>query len=262
MIFTADRARDVKTGAKTQTRRPIKPGERACRYKPGRTYAVQPGRGKPEICRIEVTHVERQLAGQITHAQARAEGFRTTDDFKIAWVAIHDKSWLDREHAALDKAEQDPDITFDRDTWIPWRSLTRFDDHHADTPVWAITFTRNHDAPRLLALRSDELYTTNTARAMADEPEAVDEDAQNRITENAGTITSQWQTLEQARRDHDRDLLSREAQIARLHRAARLRSIDIRRETWALESMLNTATPDNFNRKVRKTEQRVFGIAA
>lgn len=45
VIFRPELARKIIRGEKTMTRRPIKPGETTCRYRPGRDYAVQPGRG-------------------------------------------------------------------------------------------------------------------------------------------------------------------------------------------------------------------------
>jgi hypothetical protein len=87
----------------------------------------------------------------------------------------------------LDEAENDDGVVLDRDMWIMRRSLDMFERKHAHRPVWAITFHLDV-APvgRFLALQSDELYTSNPARAMPDEPEAVDPDTQRWITENAG----------------------------------------------------------------------------
>lgn len=263
MIFRPELVRQIRDGRKTMTRRPTKALEDHCRYRPGKSYAVQPGRGQSATCRIYIHDVRRELAGAIPYADARAEGFTTTDEFKVYWVSIHDKAWLDRETTMLDEADNDDDVTLNRDVWITCRSLQRFDARHAATPVWAIRFTLD-TAPvgRLLALRSDELYTSNPARALPGEPEAVDADTQKRITRDAGMTTDQWRALEHAGRDRDRALLSREDQLTRLQRSARLRSVDISREAFALRNMLSTATEESFARKVRKAEARVFQVAA
>ena len=238
-------------------------GAPTCRYKPGKTYAVQPGRGQSATCRIHITSIHTAAAGDITLTDAVCEGFRTTDEFKTYWIALHDKAWLEHENTMLDEAENDDGVILDRDTWIMRRSLHMFDLRHAHRPVWVIAFHLD-TAPvgRFLALQSDELYTSNPARAMPDEPEAVDPDAQKRITEDAGMVTGQWQAIEAARRDKERALLSREDQLARLQRSARLRAVDITRETWALQNMLSTSTEERFTAKVQKTERRVFQQAA
>lgn len=262
MIFRPELAKQIRAGAKTQTRRLPRKGE-PCRYKPGKDYAVQPGRGQAATCRIHIDAVRTERLGDIAYTDARAEGFRSTDDFKTYWVSIHDKAWLEHEKAMLAEAEHDDGVTLDHDTWIARRSLDMFEANHANKTVHVITFHLYHaDTVRLLALRSDELYTNNHARAIRDEPEAVDEDTQKRITAQAGTVQRQWGSIEQARRDQDRALLSREDQIVRLRRAARLRSIDASRELWALQNMLPTASDDRFVAKVQKTERKVFQIAA
>jgi uncharacterized protein YqfB (UPF0267 family) len=262
VIFRPELARLIRAGRKTQTRRPARV-EPVCRYQPGKTYAVQPGRGQFAVCRIHVTTVRKELAGEIAFADARQEGFATTEEFKAAWVAIHDKAWLEHEHAMLDEAELDDGQVLDRDVWIMRRSLDMFEQRHAHKPVWVVSF-RVHveEEVRLLALRSDEIYVTSAAQAMRHEPEAVDADTQRAITGRSGTVQRQWGSLEQARRDRDRALLSREDQIVRLRRAARLRSVDASRELWALQNMLPSAADDRFVAKVRKTEAKVFRAAA
>lgn len=262
MIFRPELVRLIRQGRKTQTRRPIRADE-PCRYREGKDYAVQPGRGQSATCRIHVTSVRQERLGDIPFTDARAEGFPTTEDFKAYWIAIHDAKWLEHETRMLNEAENDDGVVLDRDMWLMRRSLDIFDRRHADRTVWAISFCLHvEEEVRLLALRSDEIYVTNSAQAMRHEPEAVDEDTQKRITENAGTVQRQWGSLEQARRDRDRALLSREDQIVRLRRAARLRSIDASRELWALQNMLATASDQAFVMKVRKTEARVFQAAA
>lgn len=262
MIFRPELARLVRQGRKTQTRRPTRSGE-PCRYRQGKDYAVQPGRGQSATCRIMVDEVRQERLGDIAFADARAEGFTTTEDFKAAWVAIHDRAWLEHETAMLDEAENDDGVVLDRDVWLARRSLDMFAERHAHRDVWVIRFRLHAEEElRLLALRSDELYVTNSAQALPGEPEAVDEDTQKRITANAGTVQRQWGSIEQARRDRDRALLSREDQLVRLRRAARLRSVDASRELWALQNMLATAPEDRFVAKVRKTEAKVFRLAA
>jgi uncharacterized protein YhfF len=259
MIFQPELVRLIRQGRKTQTRRLVKTSQ-SCRYKPGKNYAVQPGRGEPAIARIQITAVRQERLGDIAYTDARAEGFATTDDFKTYWISVHDKAWLEHENRMLDEAEHDDGVVLDRDTWIKRRSLDMFEQWHADKNVWVIAFLLDA-TPRFLALRSDELYTTNPARALPGEPEAVDEDTQKWITDNANLTSRQWQAVEAAGREQDRALISREEQLTRLQRAARLRSVDISREAWALRNML-ASNGDAFERKIRRAEHRVFRAAA
>lgn len=265
MIFQIELERLVRHGRKTITRRPVKP-DQPCRYRTGHSYAVQPGRGKPATCRITITGIDRQFAGAITLPDAVGEGFKTTDDFKAYWIALHDKPWLGKQRAfveALNANALADDATIDIDKYLAARSIDRFDTSHADRAVWRIEFVLDTTlAPRLLAAQSDELYVTSPAMALAQEPEAVTEYEQEQITRRAGMVTEQWTALEASRRDGDRELLSREDQLARIQRAARLRSVDVTREVWALRNSLNIGNRENFERKMRKTEQKVFRMAA
>jgi hypothetical protein len=90
VIFSPENARLVLSGQKTETRRIAKPGE-PCRYQEGRTYAVQEGRGKPGIGRIEVLSVRKEELGEIRNDGARREGFRSVDGFFTYWWKLHGK---------------------------------------------------------------------------------------------------------------------------------------------------------------------------
>ena len=84
----------LKQPPKSQTRRPVKPNEvldhqaicgdtvyitdrvsfERIKWQMGRTYAVQPGRGKKSVGRIRITKIRRERLGMPTEADARAEG--------------------------------------------------------------------------------------------------------------------------------------------------------------------------------------------
>ena len=97
MIFSGGRAEQVMAGDKTATWRPKKDGEIVytdCRknaiigvwpggrwrWRVGRTYAVQPGRGKKSLGRIEITSIEECCPCVIGDIGLRWEGFRGTPD--------------------------------------------------------------------------------------------------------------------------------------------------------------------------------------
>lgn len=106
MIFSPDLAEKVVAGTKTVTRRPRTgsnpsglPGgwvDEPCRYKAGKTYAVQPGRGKKAFGRICVLSVRPEYMTDLDDDEARLEGFQNTSEFVAKWLAIYGKgSWLD-----------------------------------------------------------------------------------------------------------------------------------------------------------------------
>lgn len=96
----------VLEGRKSQTRRLVVPeldtlqngavircGEPPrVRWKVGKDYAVQPGRGKESVARIEILSIRREDVRTISDADVKAEGFKTASDFFITWVKMHDKS--------------------------------------------------------------------------------------------------------------------------------------------------------------------------
>ena len=98
----------VLSGKKTQTRRLVKPGEDGAqlrdgsywavwdrngrwKWEVGRTYAVQPGRGKHAVGRILVTRMRKEWLQDITREDEIAEGFPLPLDFKIAWDRINNR---------------------------------------------------------------------------------------------------------------------------------------------------------------------------
>lgn len=88
MIFGPDMTARILLGEKTETRRVASPGV-PCRYRPGRTYAVQPGRGLKGAFRVLVTAVERVPLDAMTEADARAEGFGSLAGFRARWAELH-----------------------------------------------------------------------------------------------------------------------------------------------------------------------------
>jgi hypothetical protein len=159
MIFSSAMVRAIATGRKTMTRRPAKPSDTECRYKPGKSYAVQPGRGRSsDGVRLVVTDVRTELLGLITYDDARAEGFKTRAEFMAYWVALHDRPWLQRQ---IERFQSDQAALGDE------AYARRFDAHHADRLVWVIRFELDHEhRPRLLHRQSERGYTTNPAEAM------------------------------------------------------------------------------------------------
>lgn len=141
MIFKPQLVRKILEGKKTQTRRPVKPGELECRYRPGRSYALQSGRGRPAIAQITIREVVEQGLGEISYADALAEGFRTVELFIDYWRGLYGTVDLEQR-------------------------------------VWVISFALDRDPPpRLLHAKSQYGYTSDPHEALPDEPEAMEPDA-------------------------------------------------------------------------------------
>lgn len=77
----------VLAGTKTQTRRIAKGASPPWRV--GRSYAVQPGRGKHAVGRILVTDVRREPLGRLSARDARAEGYASRAEFEETWASMH-----------------------------------------------------------------------------------------------------------------------------------------------------------------------------
>ena len=100
--FTWEKVLD---GSKSQTRRVIDPHEMAVRgkgnrieaiithgrekWRVGKTYAVQPGRGKKQVGRIRITSIRQQRLDRISPQDSIAEGFSSRQDFLHTWDKIH-----------------------------------------------------------------------------------------------------------------------------------------------------------------------------
>jgi hypothetical protein len=112
MIFATENAiKHIMSGRKTQTRRRIKDGEwrwvvlapvetytvyyynadkkKSIRYQSGKTYAVQPGRGKKAVGRIRITSIWKEPVNAISEADAIAEGFASRDEFLDVWKGLY-----------------------------------------------------------------------------------------------------------------------------------------------------------------------------
>lgn len=94
MIFKPELAQAVLDGRKTVTRRAMSDNPRSpwsrlrCAYRPGKQYAVQPGRAKRAIGHLEIISVKRSDL-RLDDAEAQREGFDSAIAFKQAWTAMH-----------------------------------------------------------------------------------------------------------------------------------------------------------------------------
>lgn len=100
MIFRQEMVDKILAGEKTVTRRPVRLGythgavqpkriELPCRYKIGKTYAIQPGRGQKAVGRLRVVRRNREMLGTIDDTEARLEGFEDRYDFVRYWEGLY-----------------------------------------------------------------------------------------------------------------------------------------------------------------------------
>ena len=180
MIFSPKQARRIAAGRKTQERRPITRAtvrlndgrlvDRPSHYRVGHDYPVRTGHGQSAELRIKITAIRFEAVGAITLEDARAEGYRTTDEFKIAWVRTHDEAWIDRHKVDLAEVFDDDDVSV-----VDWILLERFRRSHAHRRVRVLVFDVLRDLSRYMATqrdilsgRSDGDYTSNPHRAIDD----------------------------------------------------------------------------------------------
>lgn len=201
MIVTPRKARLIMRG-QTQHRR-----THPRTTKPGTDIPITPGQGKPPLGRARILSIRHQLLGDITYDEARAEGHRTTLDFKADWVCRHDRAWIgdeDLDDEAL---------------------VARFNQRWATVICEVLELTPVADEPRFLASQRDILtgrcdsmeYTTQRGRAI-DELECIPAADQERMSARAYEAS---ETLRQtARATRDATLAYRKAERGRSFRAA------------------------------------------
>lgn len=163
MIFDTRQAKAIARGVKTQHRVPVLPA----RAKVGHDYAVR------RDVRVTVLGRRRVLLGDITHRDARAEGHRTTDEFRCGWVRRYDKAWLARERFGLVDDVDDLELV----ALVDGLLRDRFEARWAKREAWCIDLALVTDAAQYLARQGDILaggpqYTPIKARAI-DPIEAV-----------------------------------------------------------------------------------------
>lgn len=203
MIFKPELSKLVLQGRKTQTRRRVQDGKKP-RYHAGKSYAVQPGRGKPAVGRITVTDVQLAYLGDIDLRDAKREGFRTRQEFVDYWTGLHGRF--------------DPDVR-----------------------VWVISFLLGDrtDTGRFLAARPGPPhgdYVTVPALGASGEGEPVSEMELARMTREAHERYSNRGKDPLIR---ERDEMARSLERMRIALGDRPNQ-EIGRQVWRLEQQLRT----------------------
>lgn len=230
MILSRPLIRAVQRGTKTQRCQARQPA-----LKPGKSVAVRPKDAPGDGTRIRILNVEPLLLGDISFEDARAEGYRTTDDFKEAWVRENDKAWV----AAWE--ETDPT---DQDAHeLRGRFICRW----ADRTVWAIRFELDPTLTPVLISAGWPDYTTSPHLAMTGEPEALNAaDHKIYVQDRADLTTEHYRIIQ----DSNQEALALHERLRRVQETAAEAGVDIRRQEL---SILN---------RIRSLESKVRKVAA
>lgn len=162
MIFKPELARLVAKGKKTQTRRII--NGKPCHYEVGHDYAVMPGRGQAQICRVTILDRRRERLGDVRYEDVLAEGFNTTADFARYWIRLHEDKRHDPTGLGADEV------------------LEQWQERHGGRQVWVLTFELTRPLEVIVG-ESRSVYltransgagtTTDPRRKMPGEPEVL-----------------------------------------------------------------------------------------
>lgn len=264
LVLGLKRAPAVARGDITMHAIPARGSDHRKRYAPGQRLAVKqlvgvPGLGDT-LCHVHVLTVQgpadQMTAGQIGFHEARLLGHRTTTDFRLQWIREHDIDWWQRVRDRLDGREPD-EATLDE-------FEERFERRWAGKLIWAITFTVDIAEPaRLLAARSEELYTHSVTRALQDEFPALSEtDYERHVAKRREMTTADWVKQGEQARAKERETKSVEERLQRIERDARARSVDITSQMWLIRKRLPTVSATSLEKQIEAIEVRVYRIAA
>ncbi len=212
MIVPKDTAKAIAAGRKTTIRVLARPGKAGARWAPipfkmAATYPIGHRERDTPNCHVVVTDIRRAHAGDISLHDARAEGHRTTDLYREAFVREHDRDWMDHEKPDLAAIFGDNAVAF--------ILLKRFDERWRDADVWVVRFELTADVPRFMAVQrgravGDGQYVPTPTRAISD-AECIPDALQESFARAAGP----WG---EAKRDVDRKRSERARVQARADR--------------------------------------------
>jgi hypothetical protein len=148
MIFTPDSIQMIENGTKTQTRRPVKEhaegtwmelgkitevvtSKASIKWGVGRTYAIQPGRGKKSVGRIKLTSIACERVCDITDEDAIKEGVEQMR-YKSEIIG-HKFTIKDHQYSAMGGMPREAFLK-------GWKHLYPKSD--LNELVWALTFER------------------------------------------------------------------------------------------------------------------------
>ncbi len=184
--------------------------------KRGDRFPIKAAADKPVMCRVVVTTKPTiEQHGPISFADVRASGYRTTVEYKAAWVRRHDRDWIDGQEVKVGA-----DGVEEADHFLTDELLAeRFDERWADRDVYVLHVEVDRTGERYLAADPAAMetdYVHSPARAMAGEPPAVDEATQEQFTKDARQkpIVTQMEVWQERRAELERAISRTEAEVA------------------------------------------------
>ena len=67
------------------------------KYRVGKTYAVVPARGKPQVARIRLLGIKRHKVSEMTQEEAKMEGCASREEFFELWNSVYGGGKLDAD---------------------------------------------------------------------------------------------------------------------------------------------------------------------
>jgi hypothetical protein len=160
MQFKSELIKQILARRKIETRRPVKPGDsvaylasngkhyprlaselspeinirrvyrgRRLLWEIGRTYAICPGRGKPQVARFRLLDIRREDVRDISEADVIREGFAHKYEFLWVWCDFYDPSMVER----ILNCEYVPELVDHCPVFLRQRPDELYD-------AWALTF--------------------------------------------------------------------------------------------------------------------------
>lgn len=225
LVIGHDNAKAVNRGTSTLHIRPVQPRDHFKRYQPDQTLNVRAFVGGPTWCKIAIIEADRvPLTAALNLANAKRAGHRTTTDLRAAF-----------EHSYGEGGRPDR---------LVWVLVVRLD---------------KSETPRLLAARSDELYVSTPATALADEPEALSEEDWKRHVGKPSELRAIVRTAEQIL---ERAATSNTVRIVDARMRARVNGYDMRDEFRRYDHLVQQGRAQDALRQLEAIESRVFPKAA
>jgi len=162
-----DRHGRAKRGQSVELVKPLVP-------KAGDRFPIKAASDKPVMCRVVVRSLSTERHGAISFADVRASGYRTTVEYKAAWVRRHDAGWIEGKEVTTGAGGVEDVNRFLTDELL----AVRFDERWAGRDVYVLHVEVDRTGERYLAADPAAMetdYVRSPVRALAGEPAAVDE---------------------------------------------------------------------------------------
>jgi hypothetical protein len=148
MIFESKQANAIADSRITRIYLPVRPGSAGAPFaniplRRGADVPVTTRGAITPLCTVRVLQRLRTPLRALTLKDVRAGGWRTTNDFREAWVTRHDGAWI-AQHNVLEISDDDGRADVLRE---------RFTAHWTDRLAWVVTIAVVTDVARFMAVQ-------------------------------------------------------------------------------------------------------------